>query len=1048
MNKQRFEEIQKMTDEQKQELSKEELSEFYDYLQSTSSSSVSIPTEVYIEAGVEVATESLMIATNTSEKILKTTQELAKGVTPTQTVGTVGKVAIFLSLATNIYSMVKGSFKWDLINVVNLVSSTLACLVLLGVNIACMGALATILASNPFTIGLAVVVILINYFNVGEIAEKIKKTYLSCFNSYRRIYKLCNWADTNEVIYRNFKSVLDFAKNEVLKIKEDFINSEYYNLNMRRKIFVGADFNSFVLFNNVITFIQAKQELSTAKDGTYNDYIDFCSIEDYIDTHEIMQQDLARIEYFILQNDLKGLKDFVISIDFLSGYFDTYKQNKFLTFNVRKDIDFVLSCVSKLKSAIGEKGLTDLKNENSQFKNVRNPQELFNSIYSYLIYANSMRNSPFTVSKTLLNPEYYQDQNIYEYVSAFSEYPVYLFSNWYFYFGNIMFNDVYIEKYKTELISAYNLNNSLYTETFYKDLINDINSYDDFKVSLIWLYSIKEFLQNLLNYEYNKYSPYFATSFTQSGQTEDGKTLYNYYLPENEYLIPEVKTVIENFVKYFKMFGYEKEKFSSILDNFNILKNFDIKTCVPFIKINNTVNNCVSGTLGKIFTVDNSIVNLRNKKLEELGFYAKSFVPDYIRYLSLKPKDFIDDKQEFDINEIDYYGLSENIKDFYVRILLKTKDIRYLYTYIYFIYDERFNNDWLNCFNDIAYLLSKSQDLRELFFSGYSFQTTKDPKIFVQSLYDFLHGQRQDIIFYFKDSRQINIETFVDYMISTTYEYKKYLEEIYNGFKVVYNDYRNTINNDYNLAVQIIKEKTSDFLSVLDKYPQFDSALSYAYTGKYDVYLWNIYKMAQSLGLNNKSYLTNIERHLVPVYKLENGFIQLETYYSPMFILLSSKDDTDLSQSYYLVNQEALNNLFNIGNEKFEEKIKEYKDLVSLTIQPEIAVIDHKEIISNISENIKTMYSLNKEQMIDLLGSQQDEFIMIQNLLNQEILQKVVDSSNVVSSEILNAYETNKGLADTTQNKINENKRVIDKNAIIKYAMFGGLALILLNRGK
>ena len=94
------------------------------------------------------------------------------------------------------------------------------------------------------------------------------------------------------------------------------------------------------------------------------------------------------------------------------------------------------------------------------------------------------------------------------------------------------------------------------------------------------------------------------------------------------------------------------------------------------------------------------------------------------------------------------------------------------------------------------------------------------------------------------------------------------------------------------------------------------------------------------------------------------------------------------------------------------------------------------------------MYTLNKEQMIDLLGSQQDEFIMIQNLLNQEILQKVVDSSNVVSSEILNAYETNKGLADTTQNKINENKRVIDKNAIIKYAMFGGLALILLNRGK
>ena len=348
----------------------------------------------------------------------------------------------------------------------------------------------------------------------------------------------------------------------------------------------------------------------------------------------------------------------------------------------------------------------------------------------------------------------------------------------------------------------------------------------------------------------------------------------------------------------------------------------------------------------------------------------------------------------------------------------------------------------------LYYLLNNSQYLRDLFFNGYNFITTKNEDTFLNSINDFEKGLRNDVMFYWFDTREtLNINS----LIETLYDrsiYKENLDKVYNGFKQVYEDYRQIINNDLKQCQQMIDTKTADFLSVLDKYPQFDSALSYAYTGKYDVYLWNIYKMAQSLGLNNKSYLTNIERHLVPVYKLENGFIQLETYYSPMFILLSSKDDTDLSQSYYLVNQEALNNLFNIGNEKFEEKIKEYKDLVSLTIQPEIAVIDHKEIINNISENIKTMYTLNKEQMIDLLGSQQDEFIMIQNLLNQEILQKVVDSSNVVSSEILNAYETNKGLADTTQNKINENKRVIDKNAIIKYAMFGGLALILLNRGK
>ena len=151
--------------------------------------------------------------------------------------------------------------------------------------------------------------------------------------------------------------------------------------------------------------------------------------------------------------------------------------------------------------------------------------------------------------------------------------------------------------------------------------------------------------------------------------------------------------------------------------------------------------------------------------------------------------------------------------------------------------------------------------------------------------------------------------------------------------------------------------------------------------------------------------------------------------------------------SYYLINQEGLNYLFNIGNEKFEEKIKEYKDLVSLTIQPEIAVIDHKQIMDDISQNIQTMYSLNKEEMIELLGSQEDEYIMIQNLLNQEILEKAKENE-VVKPEVVNAIDLNSYLANKTAQEIKDNKFVLDKNKIIKYAMGVGLALFFINRGK
>ena len=85
--------------------------------------------------------------------------------------------------------------------------------------------------------------------------------------------------------------------------------------------------------------------------------------------------------------------------------------------------------------------------------------------------------------------------------------------------------------------------------------------------------------------------------------------------------------------------------------------------------------------------------------------------------------------------------------------------------------------------------------------------------------------------------------------------------------------------------------------------------------------------------------------------------------------------------------------------------------------------------------------------MIELLGSQEDEFILIQNLLNQEILKQAKE--NYVSiPEIDNALNTNKYLAQSTQNNINSNKSVLDKKCLIKYAMGVGLALFVFNRGK
>lgn len=1020
MTQQRFDEINNQLESGElkiTELSEQEIREYYEFANSSNGSSVSIPNEAYILAGA-----SLGVAVG--EQLGNVSIEAMKS----GSIRTVGKVSVFVEMAVNIYNMTKGTFKFNLENTLNLVSTTLICLSVLGVNVACLGAIATVMASNPFTVGLGIISIVVSYYAVDDVLSKLKTAYMSCYNTYRRLFKLSKWIDTNKIIYDNLNKVLDYEQQQIEKIQDEFLNSLDYNLQMKRKTFIPAHFNSFILFNNIITFIQANQEISTAKDGMYNDFIDFCSVEDYIDTFEVMQKDIARIEYFVLQNDLRGLKDFVISIDFLNGYFDTYLLNPTLTEQTKKDIKFVQKCVKDLKTLVDEKNLINLKEDNEEFKNPRNPKELFDSIYSYLIYSSAMQNSPFVVCKTLLNQKYYSTQNIYEYVNGFSEYAVYLFANWYFYFGNIMFNDIYIDRYKTELIKTYNASPMLYDKEFVSECIKNIDVFDDYKVKFVWLYSIKEFFENIINYKFWQYSPYFATSFTQTGiDDKTGKTLYNYYLPDNEYIVPELKTLINNFVKYLNQNGYRKDKFSYLTDEFDTLK-LD-KKIFKLKFINETFKNTPIFSVNN-FSKDLFDVNDSGVKLSPLNEFFGSAITNNTSVVCI---DNVIKEFEFDIDDIDYYGSASNITDFYARILIKHKSMSYLYSFMFLACDKKNEGYETYSYINFCYMLSKYEHLRQLFFNGYQFKTTKIYKEFYQSVKDFIDGKRNDIIVYwYKDISYIDMFTLSENMIDISERYKE-LKEIYNNFKNEYESYRTQVQNDIVKIGWIISSANDIYNDIKKNYPQYASIFKNSYADKYNQYLYNLYTEAVELANNDYNYITNIKSHLVPVYKLENGYIQLETYYPPMFILLQSKDDTDLSQAYYLYNKQALNHLFNIADETFNEKVKNYQDLVSLTIQPEIVNIDHKQIIDNIADNIQKMYDTNKEEMVELIGSQESEYILMQNLININQTQE---------------FESNVKLALETEQQIKQDKRTLDKNNIIKYAIGVGLFLILAGRGR
>jgi hypothetical protein len=263
--------------------------------------------------------------------------------------------------------------------------------------------------------------------------------------------------------------------------------------------------------------------------------------------------------------------------------------------------------------------------------------------------------------------------------------------------------------------------------------------------------------------------------------------------------------------------------------------------------------------------------------------------------------------------------------------------------------------------------------------------------------------------------------------------YKEKLEQLYKDFKSVYNDIISTINYDIKFATNMINEQIANFESILDKYVKYDSSLSYVYTDKYNTYIWNLYKTARDLGVNNKSYITNIEKHLVPVYKLQNGYIQLETYYPPMFILLSAQDDSNISQAFYLYNKTAINSLFDIGNEKFSEKVNEFKELVNLSIQPIVVDINHDIILEQIKDDIKKSYDLSIDQLTDLIGSQEDEYIIMENLTNTEILKSKDEKVN----------SSNEELANATQKSISSTRTLLDNKKLIKYTIIGGIGVFL-----
>ena len=104
--------------------------------------------------------------------------------------------------------------------------------------------------------------------------DDLKKCRDTSYGMYRRIRSLVEFTNPNEICYKQFSTVVNWTKNTLLAFKQIMLQKQQ-DVIMTKKPFVPAEFNSFILYQNILSWLDLNQAIQTAQNGAYNDYIEF-----------------------------------------------------------------------------------------------------------------------------------------------------------------------------------------------------------------------------------------------------------------------------------------------------------------------------------------------------------------------------------------------------------------------------------------------------------------------------------------------------------------------------------------------------------------------------------------------------------------------------------------------------------------------------------------------------------------------------------------------------------------------------------------------------
>lgn len=813
--------------------------------------------------------------------------------------------------------------------------------------------------------------------------DDLKKGRDTCYGMYRRIRSLLEFTNPNEICYKHFSSLTSWTEKTLLTMREFLVNRQQ-DIVMNKKLFVPADFNSFILYQNILSWIDLNEAIITANNGAYCDYIEFVSLRDYIDTNKVFEQDKARLEILILDNNVDILTKFLLALETLKNELLQRFKDKNLTDWTKQDISYCLENTNNLLSIFNQDGEL-YHNLKSQIQ----PQSddiasIMLSIFRYLDYGYGLEVCGYDNLKSL----YSQDEilsglPIDNYVSndVGFEWILDLLRPYMVDYGIIIFNDIYIKEYKSEIEYNYLKNPKLYNEKLYNDIIENI---DGLKILSDNYYQYNVLLQSL-KYFFNKdYLKINSTMVTYYGYNSNNEIVTK---------IPDIKTYVTfnykdiyNYILSLKQTNlYDKYFELSELFKFNQSKTFDL--CGGWLE-DNTYH------------------------FSTAGWYDKGRT----------------DKRTYTFKEL--LNFPYTTEEYFKQVLNNRNLFALVFVNAFQVQNSRYNcgylRDTANRLFDNGYNLKKINETQNIINI-----CKNDNRYYGLALYGYTNKQNKfiDEVIREKGLYQLMWESYLE-------TYGRYGFDIINSYRDKL--FKDLLNQDIELVNYIIREYTAQLSDFEIKYNDYSSIFADQTTGKDNQKIFNLSTEALKLERSNFGKYAFEKILVLPNYIFDNGTLYFNGFIQPIDILKASYKRTEITDLFYALNQVSFDKLFEYADGNFFTKLMLIDEAYSLRADNYELIAKYEFIIDKLKEK-SDLHNLHFTKD-DLINSFKQETIEDEISYNQNL----IDSGIVFEK----SSKENELIASQVNQKQAEQNIFVDKKLLKKYTLYGilGLGLVKIFR--